>query len=256
MRERTTIRHVAPARTTHPRHRWTRLLGSSAGSALLLASALASPAVAAPGDAIVHGLNGLPGTRIDVCLGDLEILSRVRYGRSKVDMTVAPGDYRLKMREAASGTCDGRLLKAVDITFEADTSYTVATWKPKRKVAVKRFVNDVSLPAADAVTLTLRHLAKSGTIDGWVWQVIRPASGHFFDPTFDDVAKGRGQGPVSMVEEQTLIEVYPTKRTHRLRFEFLWTYLFAGGAYQAYVVGTKERNFRVVLVGAAGVFTP
>lgn len=220
-------------------------------SGALMAGLLAVP-TSGEGVATVFDLNGIPGTKLDICIAGVgETVSNLPYGRVAYANDVPPGTYRMKVRVAAQGTCKGRLLYAGDVTLEADKNYTLVYWKPARTVKIRQFENDVSLPAADAASVTLRHTAKAGTIDAWVWQQVKAATED--GPTFDDLRKGGGRAPVILVERQTMIEVFPARKTKAWGYEYVYWYAEAGNAYQAYLIGTERRNYRVALLVQPGV---
>jgi hypothetical protein len=231
-----------------------KMLLAASACALLLGT-LVTP-VAAQDQATVRDLNGIPGTRIDICIvGAGEIISNLPYGRA-TDPTVVPaGTWRIQVRVAAAGSCKGTKLLTKDVVYEAGKDLTFVYWRPNQAVAVKVFENDLALPTEDAVTLVMRHAAKAGPIDVWLWQHVKPAVGEF-DPTFDDLAKGQQAPRLTLDERQTMLEAFPAGENAGWGYEYYWTYLYAGGAYEAYFLGNARGNYRLVVVGQAGTFTP
>jgi hypothetical protein len=229
-----------------------RNIGLIASGALLLLGSLAMP-VAAQEDAWVRFLNAVPDKRIDLCVvGVGEVVSGLRFGRASDPQDAGPGNWTVQARVATKGTCKGAKLATRQVVIEPDANYSVVVWRPKDAVAIKVFKNDVALPEAGAVTLVMRHMARAGTIDAWVWKHVRPAADDYFVPTFDDLAKARSSSKVVLSEGQVLIEAFPSAKSAPWDYEFLWQYIFAGGAYEAYLIGTGRSNYQVVLLGQVG----
>lgn len=218
---------------------------------VLMVGLLAAP-TSGEGVATVFDLNGVPGTKLDICvLGLGETVSNLRYGRVAYANGVPAGTHRMQVRVAATGKCTGRLLFAGDVTLEADKNYTLVYWRPARTVKIRQFENDVSLPSADVGSLTLRHTAKAGPIDAWVWQQVKAAAEDA--PTFDDLGKGAGRAPVTLVERQALVEVFPASTTKAWSYEYVYWYAEASRTYQAYLIGTERKNYRLALLVQPGV---
>lgn len=91
---------------------------------------LASPAAAAnPRLAFV---NGIPGKTVDVCVGNTEVKSNLRYGRW-AQATASPGNRTVKFRNAAPGTCNGSTVarRSLDLVADADVTLVATPSTPK-----------------------------------------------------------------------------------------------------------------------------
>jgi hypothetical protein len=232
-------------------------LGLIVTGGLLLLTAVATP-VSAQGPATVRVLNALPGTRLEICVsGNGEVVSGLLYGKASARLDLDAGTWTVQARVASKGTCKGaRLASRSGVVVDADSNLTFVLWKPKDKAALKVFENDVAVPDATAVTLVMRHAAKAGAFDAWVWQHVKPAADDYFVPTFDDLAKGASSTPLVLDERQVLIEAFPSVKSAPWDYEYLWQYLFTKGAYQVYFIGTERSNYQIVLLGEEGVPPP
>jgi hypothetical protein len=107
-----------------------------------LAMALAVGVVGAPVAAANPKLlfvNGIPGRTVDVCVGNTEVRSGLKYG-AHAQRFVAPGIRTVRFRVASAGNCNGTILAAHTRNFLVDEDLTlVGTKKSPSKVVV--FVN-------------------------------------------------------------------------------------------------------------------
>ena len=107
-----------------------------------LATALAVGAIGAPVAAANPKLllvNGIPGRTVDVCVGNTEVKSGLKYG-AFAQRFVAPGNKTIRFRVASAGNCNGSTLAAYTRNFLIDEDLTlVGTKKSPSKVVV--FVN-------------------------------------------------------------------------------------------------------------------
>jgi hypothetical protein len=232
--------------------KWTLV----ASATLLLLASVAVPA-AGQADATVSDLNAIPGTRIDICVvGQGEVVSGLRYGRASEPGVVPAGTWTVQVRAAATGTCKGPKLLSKQVTLVGGTDYTFVYWKPTRSVALKVFENDLALPALTAVKLTMRHTAKAGPIDVWVWQKVVISPADEYDPTFDDLSKGTQAELPSLDARLTLIEAFPASPEAAWSYEYAYLALATDSIYEAYFIGDAKATFRIVLLGKAAVYAP
>lgn len=229
--------------------KWTLV----ASATLFLLASVAVPA-AGQADATVSDLNAIPGTRLDICIASQgEVVSGLRYGRASQPGIVPAGTWTVQVRAAATGTCRGTKLLSRQVTLESGKDYTFVYWKPSRSVALKVFENDLALPGPDAVALRMRHMARTGPIDTWVWQkVLSPADE--YAPTFDDLSKGMQTGLLSLDSRLTLIEAFPARSEAGWSYEYAYLALTTGSTYEAYFIGDAKANFMIILLGKAGVY--
>jgi hypothetical protein len=179
------------------------------------------------------------------------VISNLRYGRAAV-LEMDAGAWTIQPRVAKQGSCRGARLASRQILLEPDANDTLVVWRPKSTVSIEVFENDLSLPEAGAVTLVMRHMARAGAMDVWVWEHVKPAAEDYFVPTFADLAKGGSSSRLVLDEGQVLTEAFPSAKSAPWDYEFLWQYVFANGAYQAYFIGTERSNYQIVLLGQLG----
>jgi hypothetical protein len=118
-------------------HRLWMLAATSLVAALALGATAAPAAAADKGKLTV--VNGMPGTRIDVCIGSSnEIKSGLGYGASFRKQLL--GSKKLRFRKAAPGKCKGKLLAARTVGLPSGSDKTVVFSKKSPKVLV--FDND------------------------------------------------------------------------------------------------------------------
>ena len=231
-----------------------KLMLAATGTALML-GALAVPA-AANSTATVFNLNGMAGVKVDMCNAGQEHISWLKYGRVAKLNAVPAGTHTIKIKKAASGKCKGRKLAKAQITFEAGKNYTLVFWKPFKKVLIRVFENDLTLPSADAATRSVRHTASKPTkINVWLWVHVKPAA-DAFPPTIRNLRRGKSSAPIVHRAGQVLVDVFPAVRTKKFIWEGYWANAPAGTASQLYLIGNATKNFDLVGIRQAGVFTP
>jgi len=130
-----------------------------------LVAALAIGALAAPTAAATKGkmavVNGMPGIKLDVCIGSTEVRSNLPYGGVyKKQLT---GVKKLRFRKASAGKCKGKVLAAKTMNFPSGSDKTVVATKKAPKVLV---FGNANLGIQPAVTfdsaLAIRHSADLG----------------------------------------------------------------------------------------------
>jgi hypothetical protein len=224
-------------------------------SANLLVLGLVTAPVHAADGVTVTSVNALPGTRIDVCVGGVEVASGLAYGRSLRHSL--PLDASVIVRTAGSGTCKGtRLADPIHVTLAAGKEQSVVYWKPRRALRLTVFEDVMDVPGAGEATLVLRHVAKTPAIDGWLWQQVVMPTADGFAPTFDDLAKGQQSATVTLAARQMLIEAFPAGSKAGWSYEYLQAAASGDFAYQAYFMGNDRSNYRLVLVGRPGIIPP
>lgn len=229
------------------------LVATSLVTALALA-AMAVPASAA-GKGVLTVVNGMPNTKVDVCIGSTEVRSALKYGatfRKQVS-----GSKRLRFRKAASGACRGKLLAARTVGMPDGSDKTVVFSKKAPRVLV--FDNrriDVYNPNPVGV-LAVRHAADlSWNVVHFGYQLWGEGVGGTLPPTLaaddpDAYDKGdaRSQtlalspfrmqvrvtrpGGSPLLRQSDIFEVKPLRR------------------HEFYFVGTSAQNSRLVHVARA-----
>ena len=137
-----------------------RSLLIAAVTAAVALGTLAAPVSAA--DPRLAFVNGMAGTTVDVCVGNVEVKSRLRYGQW-VQRIVGTGNQVIRFRNATGGTCAGRVLARQPLTLAEDDDRTVVATKRADKVVW--FVNNpaVADPAGTWVDF-IRHAADVGEV--------------------------------------------------------------------------------------------
>jgi hypothetical protein len=136
-----------------------------------LMAGLAITALGAPAAALETGsvaiVNGMPGGRVDICLGSQEIRSGLRYG-GKVFRSPAAGTRVLKVYRADPRKCKGTLLAKKGFTLAAGGDLTlVATVKAPKVVIFDNAGLGTLVPSGANVTSpwAWRHAADIGKVN-------------------------------------------------------------------------------------------
>jgi len=111
-----------------------RSFGIAALTAALAIGTLAAPAVAQL-DPVLALVNGIPGRTVDVCIGNSEVRSGLRYGAFTV-RTVGLGSRTIRFRTASPGSCNGNVLAQTTLILVADDDRTVVAARRAPKVVV------------------------------------------------------------------------------------------------------------------------
>jgi hypothetical protein len=112
-----------------------RVLGITVAIATLVITALGTPASAiriTGGDIVV--VNGIPGTKVDVCVNGKEIRSKLPYG-GKVARFLSASQKVLKIYKKDPRKCRGKLLAKRRFDLLPDSSYTFVVGKTRPKIA-------------------------------------------------------------------------------------------------------------------------
>lgn len=135
--------------------RFRTLIATSIAAALTIAT-LAAP-VGAATQARMAVVNGIPGIKIDVCIGNAEVRSNLPYGgvyKKKLN-----GMKKLRFRKARAGKCKGKLLGAKSVWFGSGADKTfVATSKTPKVLVFDNSdlgIQPAALPPVSA--LAIRH---------------------------------------------------------------------------------------------------
>jgi len=150
-------------------HTFRKAVLAASLTALAL-SALAVPATAAPGKGTLGIVNGIPGTRVDICVNGREIKSRVGYGGRKSKI-MNPGFKTIKIFKKDARTCRGTKLAQKTYLLGWGDDFTIVVNKKNPKWV--RFDNRNPVPlgsiwpvgVADTKThLAIRHAADLGDV--------------------------------------------------------------------------------------------
>lgn len=120
---------------------------------------------AATGDATVHVVHGVPGVKVDVCVDGTEVRSGFAY-TGRFTTALPAGEYRVAIRLASSGTCDGDVVRVRTVEIAAGKNYTLiagltAAGAPK----IFAFVNRMGALADGSARVQVRHTAAAPAVD-------------------------------------------------------------------------------------------
>ncbi|SDR79940.1 DUF4397 domain-containing protein [Paraoerskovia marina] len=134
--------------------------------ALGASTALALPANAADGDAMLSVLHGVPDLTVDVYVnGDLT-LDDFEPGDLAGPLELAPGTYTVAITASDAEDDSDPAIGPVDLPLEADMNYTaVAHLDAEGTPTASLFTNDTSDIAAGEGRLTVRHVAAAPAVD-------------------------------------------------------------------------------------------
>ena len=138
--------------------------GSAAGLALVLSGAL--PAAAAPGDAQLSVMHGVPGLTVDVYVnGDLT-LDNFEPGDMAGPLALPAGTYTVAITAADAADDSAPAIGPVDLPLAAGMNYTaVAHLDAAGAPTATLYTNDISQTAAGQGRLTVRHTAAAPAVD-------------------------------------------------------------------------------------------
>jgi hypothetical protein len=187
-------------------------------------------------------VNGIPGKTVDVCVGDTEIKSGLRYGRW-FDHTFAPGERRVKFRNASPGTCKGKTLARRTYELEADVDGTIVATAEAPKLV--DFDNTLSpAPVGNVNWVAARHAADLGAA------VITQHVGFAISPSAVPVPFEKGDSWRDTFGTSTLAMLFaayrPAKGSPFLGPGEVLTY--SGRRSEIILVGTRPSNARFVTI--------
>ena len=110
----------------------TRSLVIVAATLSVAIGAFSAPA-AAQLDPRVAFVNGIPGKTVDVCVGNQEVKSRLKYG-GWFQRTFSPRARTVRFRTASAGRCQGTVLGVEPVNLVADDDLTLVATKKADKV--------------------------------------------------------------------------------------------------------------------------
>lgn len=242
--------------------RFRTLLATSLVAALAIGTLAAPAAAATKGKMAV--VNGMPGVKIDVCIGTNEIRSNLPYGGVYKKQLI--GVKKLRFRKASAGKCRGTLLAAKTVVFPSGSDKTIVATRKAPKVLVFGNSNLSIQPAipAPSAALAVRHAADLSSNSLYfnyrLWENVfegplspsaspSPAATSPYQKG-DQYASGftssvlrfqaiayRVDG-TTVLRETDIFEVKPLRR------------------YEIYLVGTNALNARMVRVTSALVTAP
>ncbi|MDC7121223.1 DUF4397 domain-containing protein [Cellulomonas fimi] len=138
----------------------------AAGLALAAVMLTSAPAGAAPGDATLYVLHGVPGLTVDVWVNGQRTLDDFTPGTLAGPLELAPGTYTVAITAADAADASSPAIGPVDLQLAGNTSYTaVAHLDASANPTATLFTNDTSTTAAGQGRLTVRHVAAAPAVD-------------------------------------------------------------------------------------------
>ncbi len=228
-------------------HRIRKTIVVASLTALAIA-ALAAPSSAIVGKGTIGIVNGIPGTKVDICINGKEIRSNVDYG-GRAFRTMDSGIKSIKVYKQHEGKCKGVKVAQTVIDLGAFADWTLVVNKEAPKVI--KFDNaglgtippdGTPIPAA---IFTWRHAADLGAVNFHyrAWMAIPempvgPAANPLWHEG-DQIYSGTSPGSILQLritrpdQDKTLaIKKVTLKESRR---------------YEWYLLGTKAKNARLVI---------
>jgi hypothetical protein len=167
--------------TNGMRHFRTLLMTGAAVA--LLGAALSAPVSAANAGKLTF-VQGQPRTKIDICVGNSEIVSNLAYGKYKARL-ISAGNKVVRFAKAAPGTCSGAKVATLVRNIGVGDNTTVVLTRFAPKLVIFDDNNDFP-PGAGFGRILMRHAADLGaagfkytTDDGVPWLPIPTADSPF-----------------------------------------------------------------------------
>jgi hypothetical protein len=113
-----------------------RKLTLAVAAAALAITALGAPAMGADDKGTLVIVNGRPGTKVDICIGNKELASKVPYGGYFRKNVIATGGKMLKFYKKDPRTCAGTLLAKKYLNVVANYDKTIVLTKDAPKVVM------------------------------------------------------------------------------------------------------------------------
>jgi hypothetical protein len=221
-----------------------RAFGLATATAALALAALGGTASATGGSAPVSGAtvwvaHGIPGAKVDVCVGANEVKSNFRYGQTFELTGVPAGNYVLKVFLADPRPCKGTLVVSKSVSLSDGLNATVVARYIGGHPGLQVFVNDLTLSDAAKSSVTVRHTATAPTVDVWV--------NGGANPTVENLARGQSQGPLE-VPAAVYSWWVSADGDYQPVIGPSVAQLAGGTAYQILAVGTNVHNYRFIVI--------
>jgi hypothetical protein len=205
--------------------------------------ALAVPAAAA--DPRLAFVNGIAGRIVDVCVGNAEVVSRLRFGKFRQEFVEA-GDRTVRFRAASPGNCNGNVLAQRTVTLVDDDDMTlVGTARSPQKVVV---FDNTPVPVGPGVAgLAIRHAADVAPV------AMTLTGAGFIAPSIAPPEWEKGDEIRTTTASQGLI-IAASKPNQVSPFEGPKQFNFREGRRtEVILVGSSTRNARFAVVDRANL---
>jgi hypothetical protein len=145
--------------------RTTPFVAIAAGTVLAVGIGSSASAVD-PGKADLAVLHGIPGLTVDVYVEGALTLDDFAPGDLAGPLSLDPGTYTVAITASDAADDSAPVLGPIDITLEADMSYTAAAHLTEAgDPTVSLFTNDISAAGSGEGRLTVRHIAAAPEVD-------------------------------------------------------------------------------------------
>jgi hypothetical protein len=213
-----------------------RLIGMVvAGMVATSVLALGGTAAAAR-PATVNVVHGVPGAKVDVCVNGDEVKSGFVYTQ-KFAAELPAGEYKLAIKLAEPGNCDGALVRTKNVELKGGKNYTVIAGLTKKgSPKLFAFMNKMGDLAKGEARVQVRHTAAAPAVDVWVNDA--PAITKFKPGAEATVVLPKGDYRVAVAPAGTTTVVIGPRM-----FE-----LSGGMAYQVFAVGSGDAGYRFLVV--------
>jgi len=193
-------------------------------------------ATAAKNPATVHVLHAVPGAKVDVCVDDSEVRSNFTY-KSTFTAELPAGSYKVAVRAAAAGECEGDVIKSATYDLAANKNYTVvAGLTGKGAPRLFAFKNNMSDIKDGVARVQVRHVAAAPTVDVWVNGA----------PAITGFTSGE-EATVALPEGDYTVRVAPKGTTTTAIGPRTFS-LSEGMAYQVFAVGSGDAGYRFLVL--------
>ena len=152
-----------PARPPRRIHRRVAIAASTLALAAAGLGLGTTAASAAPGDASIYVVHGIPNTPVDVYVNGTNTLPNFQPGTVAGPLELAPGNYQVTIY-AAGTTTNPVIDEAVPVTANLNATL-VANLDPANQPQLSVFANDVSPIPSGQARLTVRHTAAAPNVD-------------------------------------------------------------------------------------------
>jgi hypothetical protein len=208
-----------------------------AGMVAMSIFATAGTAVAQARPATVHVLHAVPGATVEVCVNGAEVKSRFNY-KNRFTAELPAGGYRVVIRAAAPGECEGDRIRGATVDLKAGKNYTLAAGLGRGGgVKLFAFGNSVGeIQKNGHARVQVRHIAAAPRVDVWVNGA--PAIRRFAPGAQATVALPKGSYTVRVAPAGTTTTVIGPRT-----FD-----LSAGTAYQVFATGNGEAGYSFLVL--------
>jgi hypothetical protein len=213
-----------------------RLLSLAIASAVVAISSIGT-AGAGTGTAVLYGVHGIPGVRVDVCIAGLgEVQSRLPYA-TRFRQELEPGSASLKIRRASKGQCRGDILARRALDLNDGDNVTAVVRIVAGDPAIDTFNNNVAPTAPGNIRFTAIHAMSGPAVDVW-------ANGAVEISDLD-----RGDQASTTLDADTVYSIWGSKagESSPIVGPRVIENTGEGQAFSFVMVGTKVANNRVVV---------